>query len=132
MENDGALSKLSKPVRLGLGAAVGSGSQWMPWIHIDDMTELYLKAIEDTNLNGAYNAVAPNHVNQSTLIKEIGEVLGRPTFLPSVPGFLLKMVMGEMAKVITEGSRVSNQRLLDNGFEFQYPILKAALNDLLK
>jgi uncharacterized protein (TIGR01777 family) len=132
MENDGALPKLSKPIRFGLGAAVGSGNQWVPWIHIDDMTEFYLKAVEHSILSGVYNAVAPNHVNQTSLMKAIGQALDRPVFLPAVPSFLLKMVMGEMAKVITEGSRVSCQKLLEDGFEFQHPKLKPALIDLLK
>jgi uncharacterized protein (TIGR01777 family) len=132
MKDDGALPKLATPAKFGLGAAVGSGNQWMPWVHIDDMTNIYLKAIEDTNLNGPYNAVAPEHVNQSVLIKKIGKSLNRPVFLPSVPGFLLKTVLGEMSKVVTEGSRVSSQKLTDSGFEFQYPELQLALNNLLK
>lgn len=131
MKNDGALPKLASPAKFGLGAAVGSGYQWMPWIHIDDMTNVYLTAIEDTNLSGSYNAVAPAHVNQSGFIKKIGKAVNRPVFLPSVPGFLLKAVLGEMSKVVTEGSRVSSQKLIDTGFEFQYTDLQPALNDLL-
>ena len=132
MEENGALPKLVKPTKLGFGAAVGTGKQWMPWIHIDDLTELYLSSIEDSSFNGPFNAVSSQHVNQSDLIKLIGKVLGRPTFLPPVPKFLLKTVLGEMATVVTEGSRISSQKLLDRGFEFQYPEIKEALNDLLK
>ena len=132
MKEDGALPKLASPAKFGLGAAVGTGNQWMPWIHIDDMTNIYLAAIEDTNLSGSYNAVAPAHVNQSGFIKKIGKAVNRPVFLPSVPGFLLKAVLGEMSKVVTEGSRVSSQKLIDTGFEFQYTDLQPALNNLLR
>ena len=132
MNDAGALPKLVKPTKLGFGAAVGSGKQWMPWIHVDDLVELFVQTVENTNLNGPYNAVATEHVNQSVLIKKIGKSLNRPVFLPSVPGFLLKTVLGEMSKVVTEGSRVSSQKLIDSGFEFQYPELQLALNNLLK
>ena len=132
MSKSGALPKLVRPTKYGFGAAIGSGNQWMPWIHIDDLTELYLRAIEDERFNGAYNAVAPQHVTQSALIKAIGNTIGRPTFLPPVPGFLIKTVLGEMATVVTEGSRVSGQRLTDNGFEFQYSDINKALTNLLK
>jgi uncharacterized protein (TIGR01777 family) len=132
MKDSGALPKLSIPTKLGFGAAVGSGKQWMPWIHIDDLVEIYLKAIEEENMVGPFNAVAPEHITQTEMIKKIGKALNRTTFLPPVPGFLLKTVMGEMSTVITEGSRVSSERLLDRGFEFQHPDLQEALNDLLK
>jgi len=132
MNDAGALAKLVKPTKLGFGAAVGSGKQWMPWIHIDDLVELYVRAIEDDKLSGPYNAASPDHVNQSTMIKKIGKTLNRPTFLPPVPKFLIKTVMGEMSAVVTEGSRVSSQKLIDSGFEFKYSELQPALNDLLK
>lgn len=132
MEEGGALPKLVKPTRLGFGAAVGSGKQWMPWIHIDDMVEVFVEAIKNENMFGAYNAAAPEHTDQTTMIRKIGRALKRPTFLPPVPKFLLKAVMGEMAAVVTEGSRVSSQKLLDSGFEFKFPELQPALNDLLQ
>jgi uncharacterized protein (TIGR01777 family) len=131
MKDDGALTKLAKPVRFGFGAAVGSGNQWMPWIHIDDLVEINLKSVEDGNMIGAYNAVAPEHANQSVFIKKIGKAMGLPVFLPSVPGFLLKAVFGEMSTVVTEGSRVSSQKLIDADFEFKHPQLQEALNHLL-
>lgn len=132
MNDAGALRKLVKPTKLGFGAAVGSGKQWMPWIHIDDLVELYLQAIENDNFSGPYNAAAPNHVKQTTMINKIGKALNRPTLLPPVPKFLVKMVMGEMSSVVTEGSRVSSQKLIDTGFKFTYSELQPALNDLLK
>ena len=132
MKDAGALLKLVGPTKLGFGAAIGSGKQWMPWIHIDDLVEFFLQAVEDNNLNGPYNVAAPEHANQNTMIKKIGKALNRPTFLPPVPQFLIKMVMGEMSTVVTDGSRVSNQKLIDAGFEFEFPKLQEALNDLLK
>ncbi len=132
MKEDGALPKLAAPVKLGFGAALGSGKQWMPWIHIDDLVDLYVKAIEDKQMIGPFNAVAPEDANQSSFIKKTGKALNRPVFLPPVPGFLLKTLMGDMSKVVTEGSRVSSQKISDSGFEFKHPQLQEALNDLLK
>ena len=132
MKDAGALPKLVTPTKFGVGAPVGNGKQWMPWIHIDDMVAVYLKAIEDENMSGPYNAVASEHVNQKEMIKGIGKAIGRPTFLPPVPGFLLKTVLGEMAVVITEGSRASNKKLTEACFEFKYDELQPALNDLLQ
>lgn len=132
MKGDGALPKLATPVRFGVGAAIGSGKQWMPWIHVDDMTSIYLHAVENKHMHGAYNAVAPENATQTKFIQRIGKSLNRPVFLPSVPKFLVSTVMGEMAKVVTEGSRVSSQKIMDAGFEFKHPQLQEALNDLLQ
>jgi uncharacterized protein (TIGR01777 family) len=132
MKDSGALPKFVRPTKLGFGAAIGSGKQWMPWIHIDDLVELYVETIINKNLHGPYNAAAPEHADQNTMINSIGKALGRPTFLPPVPKFLIKAVMGEMSKVITEGSRVSSQKIQEAGFEFKFPELQPALNDLLK
>ncbi len=132
MNDAGALPKLVRPTKLGFGAAIGSGKQWMPWIHIDDLIEMFAEAVENTNYNGVYNAAAPQHADQTTVIKGIGKALGRPTILPPVPKFLIKTVMGEMSAVVTEGSRVSSQKVQDAGFEFIFPELQPALNDLLK
>lgn len=132
MTEGGALPKLVTPAKYGLGSAIGSGNQWMPWIHIDDMVSVYVKAVEDSAFLGAYNAVAPEHANQITFVKNIGKAISRPVFLPSVPGFILKTVLGEMSKVVTEGSRVSSEKLRNAGFEFKFPELQPALNDLLK
>lgn len=131
MKDAGALPKLATPVKYGVGAAVGSGNQWMPWIHVDDLVNLYVMAIENDTMKGAYNAAAPEHVDQTAVIKAIGKVLKRPVFLPPVPSFILKTVMGDMATVVTEGSRVSNERLTVSGFESKYKRLQPALTDLL-
>ncbi|MDQ3111408.1 MAG: TIGR01777 family oxidoreductase [Bacteroidota bacterium] len=131
-KDGGALPKLAGPVKWFAGSPLGSGKQWMPWIHIDDLCALFLKAIEDGRMNGPYNAAASQHVTNKEFVKTIGKVLHRPVFLPPVPKFALKLFLGEMSGIVTEGSRVSNQKLLNAGFHFQHTQLEEALNDLLK
>lgn len=128
----GALPKLMMPAKFGLVASLGSGKQWMPWIHINDICHIYLKAVEDRGIQGAFNAVTPEHTTQKQLLSEISEAVGKPFFLPDVPSFVMKLVMGEMALMLTEGSRVSVQKLLDAGFVFHHPDLKPALRALLE
>lgn len=128
----GALAKLAMPVRFGLGAPLGSGKQWMPWIHLDDLVALYLKALEDQNMSGAYNACAPEDVTNADMMRTVAKVLGRPFFLPPVPGFLLKLALGDLSSILLEGSRASNAKLLATGFQFKHPKLREALEDLLR
>ena len=130
--NGGALTKLAAPVRLGLGAPLGSGKQWMPWVHLDDLVAVYLKALEDDAMNGAYNACAPEDATNAEMMKTVAKVLGRPFFLPPVPGFLIKLALGDLASILLEGSRASNAKLLATGFEFKHPQLREALDDVLR
>lgn len=127
----GALPKLTMPASYGLAASLGSGAQWMPWIHIEDICRIYLKAVEDSTIRGAFNAVAPEHATQKQLLVEISAAIRKPFFLPGVPSLALKLVMGDLARMLTEGSRVSSQKLLDAGFVFNHPELKPALRVLL-
>lgn len=131
MNEAGALPKLLRPVKFGLGAALGKGNQWVPWIHIDDLIDLYMKALTDKSLTGPANAVAPEHVTQSDLTKQIHKKLSRLSILPNVPALALKMMLGEMAEILLEGSRVSPQKIIDNGFEFRYRSLNSALDNLI-
>ncbi len=128
----GALEKMLLPVKMGLGSALGSGKQWMPWIHIDDLCEIYLKAVEDKAMDGAYNAVAPEHVTNSQFMKALAGTLGKPFFMPAVPAAIMKLLFGEMAGMLLEGSRVAPDRLLKAGYSFRYPELRNALENLLK
>lgn len=128
----GALEKLVKPIKLGFGVVLGSGKQYFPWIHLDDVCQIYLKAIRDTNLSGAYNAAAPEHITNRELTKAIAKVLGKKIWLPPLPGFLLKLRFGEMANLILKGSRISSDKIQKDGFEFKYPTLNNALKDCLK
>lgn len=127
----GALPKLIQPVKMGIGSALGSGKQCLPWIHIDDIASIYLKAIEDDNMQGVYNAVAPEHITNEGLIKNIAQQLNKPFFFPKVPSFIIKLLFGEMSEAILRGSSVSSEKIIAVGFEFNYPGVKEALKDLL-
>ena len=128
----GALPQLARPVKWFAGSPLGNGKQWMPWIHINDLCALFLKAIEDENMHGAYNAASSGHVTNKEFVKTIGRVLHRPVFLPPVPKFALKIVLGEMAGIVTEGSRVSNEKIKNAGFKFRFEKLEPALENLLQ
>ncbi len=130
-EKGGALAQMAKPVRLFVGSPLGTGKQYVPWIHLDDICAIYLKAIEDENMQGAYNAVAPEPITNKEFIKEIGHELHRPVIMPNVPVFVLKLLLGEMAIVVLEGSRVSCKKIEDAGYTFKYKLLKEALKNLL-
>ncbi len=127
----GALKKMLLPTKLGLGSALGSGRQYFPWIHISDAISAIEKCISDDNMKGAYNLVSPSMDNYNDFAKTLAEVLKKPYFMPNVPSFALKLVFGEMANIILEGSRVSSKKLSDSGFTFRYPNLKNALSNLL-
>lgn len=131
-ENGGALPKLVQPIRLGFGAALGSGKQFMSWIHVDDLCEIFVKAIEDEAMQGPYNAVAPNPVTNQEMTSVAAQVLKRPLWLPNVPSFALKLVFGEMGIVVTGGNFVLNKRLLqETDFQYKFINIKEALSDLL-
>lgn len=130
-EKDGALKKMLPPIKYGIGSALGSGKQYMPWIHIEDICSIYEFALKNTSFHGAYNAVSPQHTTNSELTKKIAEVLKKPLFMPNVPAFVLKILFGELANAILEGSRASSQKLQNAGFQFKFPDLYEALNSLL-
>jgi len=131
-EKGGALPKLVQPIRLGFGAALGSGKQFMSWIHVDDLCEIFVKAIEDDTMQGPYNAVAPNPVTNQEMTSVAAQVLKKPLWLPNVPSFALKLVFGEMGIVVTGGNFVLNKRLSkETNFQYKFINIKEALNDLL-
>jgi len=130
-EKEGALKKMSQPVKFGIGAPIGTGRQYMPWIHIDDICSVYEFALKNKNINGAYNANAPQHTDNENFTKEIAEVLNKPMFMPNIPGFVMKLIFGELAVVLLEGSRTSSEKLQNTGFQFKFPELRPALKDLL-
>ena len=125
----GLLSQLTLPVKLFSGTAFASGKQWQSWIHIDDLSRLFFKAI-DQGWEGTYNAVAPNPVSQIDMIKAIGKTLSRPVFLPNIPAFLIKMLMGERSILILGSQKVSAELILSKGFEFHFPYLPQALKNV--
>ncbi len=128
----GALEKMTTTVKMGIGSPLGSGKQYMPWIHIDDLCGIYIKAIEDAQMNGAYNAVAPNHKTNSDFTKEMARVLKKPLWLPNVPSIALKIIFGSMSAIILKGSRVSSEKIRAAGYSFIFPDLEGALIDLCK
>lgn len=130
-KNGGALKKLLPLFNFGLGSAVGSGKQYMPWIHIDDLATIFYNALFNPKLAGTYNAVSGQSTTNFEFSKQLAKILSKPFFLPNVPSFLLKLVFGEMANVLLEGSQVSNKRLLETGIELKYPTITVALEQLL-
>jgi uncharacterized protein (TIGR01777 family) len=130
--NGGALPKLVQPIRLGAGAPIGSGQQYISWIHLDDLCQLYIQAIKEASWQGVYNAIAPNPVTNETLTRAIAQVLHRPLLLPNIPTFAIKLLYGEMAIVVTGGNYVLNKRISEETtFQYQYSNLDNALKDLL-
>lgn len=127
----GALEKMAAPVKCYLGASLGTGKQFMPWIHISDLVNIYLKAVNDTAMHGAYNAVAPESTTNDNFNKKIAECLKKPLLLPPVPALIMKIALGEMAKLVLEGSAVSSQKIQNFGFVFRFANLKESLKDLL-
>ena len=125
----GALEKLSQPIKLGVGAALGSGKQFIPWIHLEDLCNIYLYAIENEEIKGIYNAVAPEQLTNKSLTKIIANKLKKPLWLPNIPAFVMKLILGKMAAIILEGSRVSSEKIMATGFKFNYPTIKEALDN---
>lgn len=128
----GALQKLIKPIKMGIGSPIGSGKQYMPWIHLEDMCGIYLKAIQDENINGIYNAVATEHATNAEMTRAIAQQLGKKLWAPKVPAFIIKLLFGEMSIIILEGSRIDNSKIKNEGYHFQFQQLENALNDILK
>jgi len=130
-ENGGALKRLLPLFNLGLGSAVGSGKQYMPWIHINDLVSVFHEALFNSNYSGIYNAVSLEETTNQSFSKQLAKSLSKPFFFPNIPAFALKLMFGEMANVLLEGSRVSSQKLINNGFQFQFPTLDKALKDIV-
>ncbi|MCL7422833.1 MAG: TIGR01777 family oxidoreductase [Methylobacter sp.] len=126
----GLLKRLLLPFRLGLGGRLGSGRQWMSWIHREDWIAIAQAMITDTSMQGAYNATAPHPVSNLEFTQTLARCLNRPALLP-VPAGLLKILLGEMSELVLGSQRVMPERLLAQGFEFQYPDLASALRQAL-
>ncbi|MBK5531115.1 TIGR01777 family oxidoreductase [Pseudomonas sp. TH08] len=125
----GFLSRLLLPFKLGLGGPLGSGRQWMPWIHIDDQIALIDFLLHRDQARGPYNACAPKPVRNREFAKTLGSVLHRPAFMP-MPSLALKVGLGEMSLLLLGGQKAVPARLLEAGFTFQFTDLRAALDDL--
>ena len=129
-DKDGALPKLLKPVKLGVGSPLGSGEQWQSWIHIRDVAGIYFHIIQK-QLSGIFNAVSPNPVTNKKLIHSLAEYTDSSIWLPNVPAFALRLLLGEMADVVLESQLVSAEKIADSGYNFQFVNLENALQDLI-
>jgi len=127
----GALQEMVKPIKFGVGAAFGPGEQYQSWIHVQDLVAIFQFVMEN-KLPGIYNGVAPYPVTNSELTKAIAKTLKKPLFLPNIPQFIMKMVLGEMHQILFSSQHVSCRKLLDLNFQFKFASLDKALNDLLK
>ncbi|QEM12555.1 TIGR01777 family oxidoreductase [Mucilaginibacter rubeus] len=129
-KNGGALPTLAKPIKLFVGSPIGSGKQWVPWIHWLDVVDMYLLGIENKDLSGVYNMVAPSPVTNKQLTQAVAKHLHKPLWAPNVPGFLLKLLLGEMSSIVLGSTKVSAQKIEDAGFKFKYTDLDAALTNI--
>ena len=128
-EDGGMLEKIKKPISLNMGAALGSGKQWQSWIHIRDLAGIFLFAIQN-DLTGVYNAVAPNPVTNKELTNELAEKMGKSVWLPNVPKFALKALLGEMSQIVLSSQLVSSKKIEESGYDFEFTNLSRALGDL--
>ena len=129
-EDGGMLEKIKKPISLNMGAALGNGKQWQSWIHIEDLAGIFLFAIKN-ELTGVYNAVAPNPVTNKELTKELARQMGKSIWLPNVPKFALKGLLGEMSQIVLSSQLVSSKKIEEVGYNFKYTNLPRALADLV-
>lgn len=130
-EKGGALKEMAVPVKWMVGSPLGTGRQIVSWIHIDDLCELFAWAVEINFVTGALNAVAPQPVTNREFTQALGHQLHRPLWLPPVPGVILRLLLGEMADMVINGSRISCEKAVGMGFQFRFPRLQDALRDLL-
>ena len=125
-KDGGALKKMKTPIITSLG----NGKQYMPWIHIDDLCELYIKAIEDQEFKGAFNAVSSEHISNLSFSKKISKIFNHPFLAIGAPSFILQIVFGEMSTIILNGSRISANKIKQAGFKFKFENLEKALKNL--
>jgi len=129
-EKGGALFEMLKPIKFGLGAAFGTGKQIQSWIHLTDLTEMYLFAAQN-QLEGIYNAVAPNPISNKQLTVAIAKKLKKPLFLPNIPEFMMQLILGEMHEILFSSQNVNNTKIINEGFSFKYTSVEKALEHLV-
>tara|TARA_B100001059_G_scaffold234825_1_gene278437 strand:- start:2893 stop:3783 length:891 start_codon:yes stop_codon:yes gene_type:complete len=126
----GALKKIMKPIKFGLGSPLGSGQQYLPWIHIKDLCRMFIHCIEH-NKEGTFNA-ANGYISNQEFMKTISKKMKKPFFFPAIPKKILSLFLGEMSTMLTESLKVSNQKIKQNGFNFLFPDFDSAMNDIVK
>jgi hypothetical protein len=127
----GALAKMLTPFKMFVGGPVGSGRQYMSWIHIDDLVGEFLLALDNANVDGPINGTAPNPLTNKEFSRTLGRVLHRPSFMKT-PGFMLRVMLGEVANVVTTGQRVLPKKALAAGYQFKFTDVESALRDVLQ
>ncbi len=134
VSNDGgAFKEFKKPLKLGVAGILGDGKQIISWIHIDDLCRMYIEAIENNEMNGVYNAVAPAPVSNKKFVLEMAEKIKHKFFIPiNAPAFLLKLFLGKRSIEILKSATVSDKKIKSTGFTFLYPTIEAALDELIK
>ena len=130
-KNDGFLKKLLPIFKYRLGSALGTGTQYMPWIHVDDLCGIYYQAMINDKMDGPYNAAINDNTTNTIFSKTLARIFGYSMWLPNVPAFILKMVLGEMSKIVLTGRRVSSDKIEQTGFKFKFTKLEDALRDCL-
>ena len=131
MRKGGALEKMIQPFKMNVGSALASGKQFIPWIHIADLNQIVLQSIQSSSMKSAYNCCAPEPTDNLHFSKAIAKKLNKKIWLPKAPGFVLKLILGERSILLTQGSKVSSDKIIETGFQFKFPKLESALSDLL-
>ncbi|WP_125723433.1 TIGR01777 family oxidoreductase [Flavobacterium ustbae] len=131
-KNEGFLKKMIPTFKSGFGAILGSGKQYLPWIHIEDLCQIYLKAIQDTKLEGAYNASVTDNTTNARFSNTMAKLYDYRIWLPKVPPFVLKILLGQMSEAVLTGQRISSEKIQKTGFEFQFTDLEKTLINCLK
>lgn len=130
-KGDGVLQQLIPLFKYKLGSAIGSGKQYMPWIHIDDLCRIYLASMLNSEMQGPYNAAINDSTNNTIFSSALAKVFGYTIWLPNVPAFVLQLVLGEMAQLVLKGRRINSDAIEKTGFQFQYTDLEKALRDCI-
>jgi uncharacterized protein (TIGR01777 family) len=130
-KDEGFLKKVVPSFKAGFGAILGTGKQYVPWIHIEDLCNIYLKTIADDKMHGPYNSCVTDNTTNASLSKKLANLFGYKIWLPKVPAFVLKIVLGEMSVAVLEGQRVSSEKIQKMGFDFQFTDLETALASCL-
>lgn len=130
-EKGGALSKLLPLFKWGLGSPLGSGKQKMSWIHVNDLARMYIYCI-DQKISGVYNACAPQSVSNEDFSKSLATALKKPYFLPAVPAFILKLVLGDMSSMLLDSQNLSSKKIQEKGFQFEFPEIGTAFSQIAR
>lgn len=129
--NGGAISSMLPVFKMNMGARLGSGKQWFPWIHIEDIAGIISHLIKHPDITGPVNCASPGAITNGFFSRELAASLGKKLILPPVPGFALKIIIGDAANMLLEGQRVSSEKIISSGYQFKYPNIKEALADIV-